>query len=76
MNTHKKNNEELQRCELGLWASAGPGHPWCLGIYGRAKSPCGPEVGAGLAPLGREGSPPLMMIERPMGVCVTAGLAV
>ena len=54
---------------------AGPGHRRGFLIDGAPKAPRGPEVGAGLVPLGPE-PPPLTMVEMPMGVCVTAGLVV
>ena len=50
---------------VGAWASVGLPHIWC------AKSPRGPEVGAGLEPLDPDGGSPLMMIESPPPmVCV------
>ncbi len=30
MGVCEHKNEELQQCELGLWASVGPGNLWCF----------------------------------------------
>jgi hypothetical protein len=59
----------------GAWASVVPGHRWGFLVDGAPKAPSGPEVGAGLAPLGPEGPPPRDDREA-HGVCVTAGLVV
>jgi hypothetical protein len=67
-----KNNEELQRCELGrrgrprgpLWASVG-----ASSYMERQKPAWPPEVGAGLEPLGPERFPLMMIESPPHGAC-------
>jgi hypothetical protein len=64
-------NEELQQCELGLWASVGGlGIGGGFLIDGRAKKPrVALKWKRAWHPWGPR-APPLIMIERPHVVCV------